>query len=81
MSDRKDECQQALDIYRSLADHSERAAFLKDFESNGAGKTPGALKFALRYTKELKSTKETGGSSGGLDHKASPIIVKHVCEM
>ena len=58
MSERRDECQQALDIYRSLADHSERAAFLKDFESNGAGKTPGALKFALRYTKELKSTKE-----------------------
>ena len=59
MQERKDECQQALDIYRSLADRTERSAFLKDFESMGGGKTPGSLNFALTYTKELKNTKKS----------------------
>ena len=75
----QDECQQALDIYRSLADHSERSAFLKDFETNGGGKTPGSLKFALTYTKELKNTKKSEVSAVE-NWITRHHLVKHVYE-
>ena len=62
--DGKDETQKveaanALLVYKSLVDPPSRAHFLSDFESNGAGKGPNALKFVLTFTKKLQNIQGT----------------------
>ena len=49
----------ALEVYQGLSDASERAQFLKEFEENGKGKTPGSLKFTLTFKQRLKETYST----------------------
>ena len=51
--------EQALKVYQELAAPEDRAKFLKEFELNGGGKNPGALKFALTFNQRLKDLTET----------------------
>ena len=60
--EKKDEAANALRVYTELADGELRKQFLSDFEANGSGKTPGSLKFALTFGKNLKSEKKVNAS-------------------
>ena len=55
----KAEAERALSVYKNLVEPSHRAHFLADFESNGAGKGPNALKFAITFSKQLQNIQGT----------------------
>ena len=49
----------ALEVYQGISDATERAQFLKEFEENGKGKTPGSLKFSLSFKQRLRESYST----------------------
>ena len=55
----KQEASQALAKYDLLTNHEERQEFLKQFELNGGGKNPNALKFASKFDKSLEFNDST----------------------
>ena len=54
---KREEAQGVIDVYDSLGDPGRKAAFLKDFEMNGAGKGKDALKFAANFKKTVETDK------------------------
>ena len=63
----KKEASQALAKYDLLTNHEERQHFLSQFESNGGGVGPNALKFVSNFQKSLELNDSTSlKTSGGL---------------
>ena len=54
--EKADGAAQAMAVYEELVQPDEREAFLKEFEANGGGRTPGSLKFVLTFRQRLKET-------------------------
>ena len=58
-SDRSQECKEALNVYNSLTDKAQRAAFLQEFDQNGAGKNASSLKFVASFKKRVLTENTT----------------------
>ena len=55
--ERKQDAAHAFDAYHNCHSAEEKKAFLAAFESNGGGKSPGALKFATQFKKSVSQVK------------------------
>ena len=57
--EQKEEANQALAKYDLLTNHEDRQQFIKQFDSNGGGVGPNALKFASTFHKSLEFNDST----------------------
>ena len=62
-ADKKIDADEALNVYKTLADATERKSFLEAFESNGSGKAKDSLKFAMSFSQSVTNNKGTEISS------------------
>ena len=69
----------ALSQYYAIVDTKTRANFINQFESNGSGKGPNSLKFALQFTKTLSAMDTTECSS--VDNFITRAKVLELCGM
>ena len=58
-AERRQEACQAMTAWKALSSPEDRLAFVRQFEQEGSGKTPGSLRFATSFSASQTSSKRT----------------------